>query len=41
MSNKSYNSNGSVFFTTLKDWNWLDGKNVVFEKVIEGIDIIR
>ena len=41
MSNKSYNSNGSEFFITLKDCIWLDGKNVVFGKIIEGIDIIR
>ena len=41
MSNKSYNSNGSEFFITLKDCIWLDGKNVVFGKIIEGNDIIR
>ena len=41
MSNKSYNSNGSEFFITLKDCIWLDGKNVVFGIIIEGIDILR
>ena len=41
MSNNGYNSNGSEFFITLKDCIWLDGKNVVFGKIIEGNDIIR
>ena len=41
MANKSYDSNGSEFFITLKDSIWLDGKNVVFGQIIEGINIIK